>query len=249
MRHGSQQEADKTNARFRGGNNRPLARTEGGELAYAKLLFDTIRRLKTKEARRFEAERVALFNRWKRWIVTIAPLAESLGCSPLYNLTHQDRFREALEQRPPVWYPPPRKLTDQELAEQAGRYRIGDEVEKELLRAMGLAGHRRPRIPLDARLGIRDLRAWASEVWTTANPGRKRRQSRPMVLRYYSEVEHFCEKWRLLAWWAVPAIMNSHFLGVALGDNRVLPVLVTEWSGFVDEPLVVPLPGASRWTY
>jgi hypothetical protein len=65
-----------------------------------------------------------------------------------------------------------------------------------------------------------------------------------MVKKYPKEVASFCKKWYLDAWWAVPSIIQSHFLQPKIGRHPPLSMFLAGEVGPVDTFTVIArLPG------
>jgi hypothetical protein len=68
---------------------------------------------------------------------------------------------------------------------------------------------------------------------------------RTLVNQYFNDIKELCLRWRLEAWWAVPALLQSHFFRLATGTD-----LLMGWysvGGWVPPTyiLVAQLPGTS----
>lgn len=94
------------------------------------------------------------------------------------------------------------------------------------------------------------LGKWANEPAYNANPHHKRKRwrRRMRIVKYRREVADFCDRWRLKAWWAPPAIVHDHFLrgkNESTWDPTIPPLnmYVFDPAPLVSLPLTVKLPG------
>ncbi|MCI0780805.1 MAG: hypothetical protein J4N93_05880 [Chloroflexi bacterium] len=143
------------------------------------------------------------------------------GVSPLAAIEDTERDLENLEwDNRSDYYPEPRPLTPEEHACLEWRTAIASEASHEIYVNLGHPTDR----PQDSD-GTQEpwrtwedvssfLVKWGNEPAYNANRHikMKRWRRRPMLVKYRQEVSAFCERWRLKAWRAVPALIQYHFL-------------------------------------
>ena len=167
------------------------------------------------------AEHHALDHRWQRLVHALyychLPGLPTGGPGGVLDV---EQYLQLIRTGLPTLYSRPRALTTAEQAEHARLTRRAQQLLSALHSAM-----RVPPYQSDARATAlwedvtSRIEAQRSTVWQRANPGRKRRYSRRRaVQRYVSEVATFCTRWNLQAWWAVPAVIDSHFRRIMLAE-------------------------------
>lgn len=232
----------------RGGDRRPIERLQGMDLSLATLLLKAMTKDISEAGERFNNEREVLFQRWERLVRVIdRHPPPGYGSFPSV-LDAVENWLKGAAIAWPVLYPMPRQLTPEEQAEFKGR----EEVAQKLLGDL----YPRLRQPVGPQNGeawqtwnqaVTSLHSWTREIFLRANPGRLQRTSRRIgVRKYHEEVRDFCERWRLRAWWAVPAIVHSHFLRVRTGLNGLLDLYVVGTWNNNEIPIVAPLPGTTN---
>ena len=237
----------------RGGDQRELSSPDGRDLLYARLLFDALWCDDSAEGKEFSKDYESLYSRWNRLAVVIVGQNESI--TPVLKDT--DRDLDNLE-----WhyrgheYPKPRPLTPEEHACLEWRQAIARDACAEIYANLGRPlqrpqdwnGSQEPwRTWEDV---CRFLNKWVKEPAYNANRHikLKRWRRRPMIVKYRQEVAAFCDRWRLRAWWAVPAIIQHHFFRAeheSFWDPTIPPlsmhVLVPYYP--IALPVTVKLPG------
>jgi hypothetical protein len=192
---------------------------------------------------RFNCEREALLQRWQR-LTSFLNVYESHGWGlPPNSLADFDKYFNHLIHPLPVAYPKPRPLGPAELRQyddRAGAIDVGLRTSE-------------PGTPQEKKLlwveEYASLDQWAKEAFDRANPGLKRRRSsRSTVKQYLKEVQDFCLRWHLDAWWAGPAIYQNHFFRLSIGIEEPLeiyPLGIFQQGAFISDtyPIVAKLPG------
>lgn len=243
----------------RGGNQRPLTSPDGRDLQYARLLFDALWSKTSKSGRRFAKDQDLLYRRWLRLARVI--IRNNGGATPFGSIGDTDRVLDLLELPDDrnSGYPSLRDLNEEELASLKWQRAIATEALDEIYIDLGQ--------PLDQRDALASEREswkiyddassflfrWGNQPAYDANPNikRKRWRRREIIVSYRREVAAFCKRWRLKAWWAVPAIIQHHFLRAENGSawDRTIPPLsmyVLEPSTPVALPVTVKLPDRSE---
>ena len=240
----------------RGGDQRQLTPPDGRDLHYASLLFDALWRRTSMLGRRFAKDHEILYRRWLRLARVV--IRDNGGITPFGPLGDTDSVLDLLElpDNRNSLYPRHRELTHEELACLERQRAIASEALDEIYVNLGQ--------PLDQR----DKSGCTSDPWNiyndactfllkwgdgpayAANPNikRKRWRRREIIVSYRQEVAAFCKRWRLNAWWAVPAVIQNHFLCADDDFNWVpttppLSIYMLEPSAPVALPLAVRLPG------
>lgn len=235
----------------KGGDHRPIIRPEGRDLHYASLLMQALCDDASEAGIPFNQEREALFLRWQRLIRTLSNYALPGWGEPPPTLEHFDKYFDLLESPRDVFYPRPRPLTSEELSQYQFRQQAASEAYDDLY--IELHPYKEGTDQASNRIyeeAVSFILGWVNEVCRQANPNVKRRTSkRLMVKRYRHEVEDFCRRWHLDAWWAAPSIHKSHFMRVELDiDAPPLSTYLYMWSEVWPESyqtIVARLPGAT----
>ena len=245
-----------------GGDQRALTPPAGRDLHYARVLFEALWSRPSKQGRRFADEYEKLYQRWLRLAKVI--IRNNGGITPFGTLGDTDRVLDLLElpDNRNSCYPNPRDLNDEELANLKRRRAISSEALEEIYVDLGR--------PLDQRdaLGCESeswriyddassfLVRWGNQPAYDANPNIKRKRSRrrELIVSYRKEVATFCTRWRLKAWWAVPALVQHHFFRAQGGptlDSTIPPMSMYALDS--GEPAVlsvtVKLPGRTEEQY
>jgi hypothetical protein len=88
---------------------------------------------------------------------------------------------------------------------------------------------------------------WVDEPAREANAQCKIRNSRrTAVQRYRQEVADFCQKWGLHAWWAVPALVQSHFFRIEAGYDQLLGLYIKGVGEVPKFTIIVQIPGTTE---
>ena len=100
-----------------------------------------------------------------------------------------------------------------------------------------------PPVLQDFSKWFRNLCISIPATYTAANAQTGSRASKRTVIgRYQAEVERFCNRWRLRAWWAWPAVVNNHLLRVRTGYDWPLGIHSFGYWSPPDYPIVVDIP-------
>ena len=194
----------------KGGDRRPIHKSKGRELIYASHLMQALTEDTSESGLAFNQDRLRLFRRWERLVrVLMRNPPRGSGRLPSELDAIGDYLQVATLGRSVV-YPKPRPLTPEEETRLICRQNAASEAFDDLYPE--LMPHESGQDEETQVWGevTNFLNQWTDEVFWTANPGRKRRIStHPMVKKYPKEVASFCKNWRLDAWWAVPAIIQS----------------------------------------
>ena len=233
----------------RGGDQRPLSPPYGRDLFYASLLFERIWNRRSEAGRRFAREHERLYKHWRRLVK--AMITYRGGTSLMAGTEHELDILEL--SRRSEWYPKPRPLTSEEQACWEWRTSIAQDASLDIYVNLGRpddGDHATWKIWGNASSF---LAQWAYEPAHNANPDvkQKRRRRRDTIVKYRHEVSAFCERWRLRARWAAPAIIQHHFFRA--GNESVVdqtePPLRTyavDPGTPVSLPLTVKLPGRTQ---
>jgi len=240
----------------RGGDQRALTPPDGRDLQYARLLFDALWSRTSKPGRRFAKDHEILYQRWLRLARVI--IRNNGGATPFGSLGDTDRVLDLLELPDDrnSCYPSPRDLNDEELASLKWQRAIASEALDDIYVNLGQPLDQREKFGYTSESwniyndASTFLLRWGDETAYEANPNikRKRWRRREIIVNYRREVATFCKRWRLNAWWAVPAIIQNHFLRADDDFNwdRTIPPLsmyLLEPNAPVTLPLTVKLPG------
>jgi hypothetical protein len=207
-----------------------LHRPEGRTLSYAALICHALVDDESPMGVKFNDERTALFRRWQRLVRVLSRCPVPGWGQPPAELGNVERWLGQAAVGRSVYYPIPRALTDVEEAEVQRREAIVEKATQKLAERLrdeyGVNVGSSSGCCLAERIWkteVRRLHLWVKEVWDQANPDCKMRTSRhPMMRRYRSEVDSFCLRWHLKAWWALPTVVRSHFERVELGLDGLM---------------------------
>ena len=242
----------------RGGDHRPLSPLYGKDLFYASLLFEHMWNRRSKVGLRFAREHQCLYKRWRRLAKGI--IAYRGGIAPMALVEDTEHDIEIMETYfKNRYYPKPRPLTADEQSCLGWRTAIASEASLEIFVNLGRPsdrpqywdGNQEPWKTWEEVSTF--LVEWIEEPSRNANPNvkRKTRLRRDTIVTYRREVSAFCERWRLKAWWAAPAIIQHHFFRA---DNETVVDQTVPPLGFfavdpgtpVSHPLTVKLPGRTE---
>ena len=240
----------------RGGDRRPIQRPEGRDLDYAALLMHAMCADESEAGVRFNQERHALFQKWERLTSFLYRYQLHGWGEPPSTLEHFEKYFNLLVHPHSVEYPKPRALSPVELEQYNYRDCARDEALREIFVELQpyREGASQKNDLICNEIGTY-LNDWVKEVYYAANPNiRRRRSSRSTIKQYSREVREFCLRSNLNAWWAGPAIHQSHFFsdepfGIYLGGifatNTYPIVVVPQVYGLtIDESQ-----GEASWTY
>ena len=239
----------------RGGDHRPLSPPYGRDLFYASLLFEHMWNRRSKVGLRFAREHQCLYKRWRRLAKGI--IAYRGGIAPMALVEDTEHDIEIMETYfKNRYYPKPRPLTADEQSCLEWRTAIASEASLEIFVNLGRPsdrpqywdGNQEPWKTWEEVSKF--LVEWIEEPSRNANPNvkRKTRLRRDTIVTYRLEVSAFCERWRLKAWWAVPAIIQHHFFR-ADNESVVVPPLsiyAVDPGTPVALPVTVKLPGRAE---
>ena len=194
---------------------------------------------------RFNAERDSLFRRWERLLNVLAHYHVRGWGGPPSSLDRINDWLKAAETGFPIHYHKPRHLTSEEHSLLQYRENAATEALQDMhseLRS-GLESQGKETLWQEA---CTSWNQWVNEVWLEANPRLKTRVSKHLAVRKYrQEIENFCQRWQLEAWWAVPAMVQSHLFRIETGNDGLLECyLVGVWP-LTTFRIVAKLPGAS----
>lgn len=202
-----------------GGDRRPLERVGDHELRLAALLFRAIRDDRSRAAKEFEAQRIALGGKYQRLVgaLLVYPVP-GLGRGGPSTLFSVETYLQCVAIPRDTLYP---SVPDPALEEAEA---VAADIEQRQQTATAIfaqawaditdcASQCDPtRIPGWNELSV-ELCRYVNAPWTRRfSHCRARRSKRRWVRQYVDDVRAFCSRWRLDAWWAVPAIIQSHFL-------------------------------------
>jgi hypothetical protein len=186
----------------KGGDRRPIQRPE--DLEYAAILMHAMCIDESEAGVQFNCEREALLQRWQR-LTSFLNVYESHGWGlPPNSLADFDKYFNHLIHPLPVAYPKPRPLTQAELRNYDFRKCASEEALEDIYAE--LQPQYLPGPPQEADTRYREvttyLSHWVKQIIIDANPQQKpRRSSRSTVKQYLREVQDFCLRWHLDAWW------------------------------------------------
>jgi hypothetical protein len=239
---------DKPNARpnTRGGDHQHRQRVGTTDLHFAHELLRAMLNAEAPWTAEFRQEWDSLYARWRRWAKAAQRFADAVSAGmEVHDLRNQKKFFETIKFHR-VEYPTPRSLTSEQFVQIRQLERICDAASQAWFRSFPHDGHGERYLPYRAALRatnrVYDLVYERNKLF---NPGRRTRTSNRLASRYNAEVAQFCLKWGLVAWWAAPAVIESHFSRAELGIAEPLWVRVHE--AFVVEtfPIVITLPDRS----
>jgi hypothetical protein len=210
-------------------------------------LLQAMRSDTSETGTRFNSERESLFRRSERLLHVLAYHHVRGWGGPPSSLDRINDWLKAAEAGFPIHYPKPRHLTSEEHSLLQYRENAATEA------LQGLYAELRPRLESqdnEARTiwqeACTSWNQWVNKVRLEANPRLKTRVSKHLAVRQYRrEIENFCRRWQLEAWWAVPAMVQSHLFRIETGNDGLLECyLVGVWP-VTTFRIVVKLPGAS----
>ena len=147
------------------------------------------------------------------------------GLIPLSGIEDTDHDLDLLElDHKSDYYPAPTRLTTKEQACWEWRQSIASNASNDIYVNLGRPnqppdwdGTQEPWSTWETASGF--LQKWANEPAYQVNPHvkRKRWRRRSTIAKYRQEVAAFCKRWRLRAWWSVPAIIQDHFFQAQMG--------------------------------
>ena len=243
----------------RGGNKRALHPPDGRDLRCACLLFSAIWERTDKPGRRFSQEYERLRLRWSRLIETI--VSRNDGVTPFGALKDTDQILDLLElpSNRNLHYPKPRDLTAEEFSCWEWRRAIASDALNDLYVNLGSPLQHPTDSDADRELweiwedACSFLLTWSDAPSYNANPNIKVKRWRrsDTIVRYRQEVADFCGRWRIDAWWAVPAVIQHHFFraeDASIWDATIPPLRMyaLEPSAPLRLPITVRLPGRSK---
>jgi len=222
------------------------------------MLFEALWSDVSPEAQRFALDYDTLRHRWHRLIKAI--FAYRNGFFPLAALEDTEHDLEILETDfKSRYYPKPRPLTVEEQSCLEWRTAIANCASQEIYENLGRPlnlppnwdGTEEPWKTWEDTCTF--LAKWGNEPFTNANPGLRLRKwrRRKIIVTYREEISAFCDRWRLNAWWAVPAIIQHHFFQAdyePIVDSAIPPLSVytSEPVRPIALPITVKLPGISE---
>ena len=98
----------------RGGDRRPIERSESRDLSYASLLMKVMYKDTSERGAKFNEERETLFLRWERLVRALVHHKVPGWANPPSSLDKIEGYLEVAAAARPVSYPRPRPLNDQE---------------------------------------------------------------------------------------------------------------------------------------
>ncbi|MDA1096253.1 MAG: hypothetical protein O3B84_03240 [Chloroflexi bacterium] len=217
-------------------------------MTYAAALLRAMEEEDSRAGRKFQDDLENLYQRWER-LVQALDVHSSHGGSPgpPSTLDAYPVWIGGFQWELPREYPQPNPLTDEQRFEYQRRsavfHRISARVHNFLLPYSGDEAN-----DVLWTTFAKEWWGWVSVPVRQANPNRRLRTSKRLtVRRYFRDVEEFCDRWRLRAWWAVPAILQSHSLRLKLGLQSLMGWYIV---GFAWSPpeytIVAQLPGTSE---
>ena len=228
----------------RGGRRYPIEHAEGRELDFASLLWEALFSDMSPQGARFRSELDGIFLRWRRLVDVLNSYRASSWNGPSSDLQHLLDSLKSLTVPTLVAYPRPHTTPEIE-AEIAERSGIAAAAIKEVCGELITDGRyfkdESKRILGEA---TRSFTLWQNRPFWGANAGRRHRYSNhPYITRYIRDVEGFCSRWGLNAWWAVPSIIDSHFKRETMGKMPPLSMYLRGLPRVIrDHSVVVELP-------
>ena len=229
-----------------GGDRRPLAKVLERDVEYGAFLLGTMWAHASPRGKLFRQEYASMFRRYRRLLKaldTYTPLGAASG--PPGEMHALVRWLELVLRTVPVGYPRPRALTADEYAEIAVRDEIVARIATELEIDNSASGALLT-VDSDWMIVLNALAAWVHEVVDEAHAGIRQRTSHRVVVRqYYAEVEALATRWRLDAWWAVPALVHSQSISLVTGRLEPMQVVgyCAQWQSHYT--LIAQVPGTS----
>jgi hypothetical protein len=231
-----------------GGDRRRLVRDRMSQENRAALLLQQMYELDGE----FAAAWDALYERFEH-LIRILKDHNAIGKGrPPGGLRELTPWIEHVQSPIPVSYPRPRRATAAKEAEYERRVEVEFTLYRQLCQQWPDAW--KPAED-DQRFNeeLDRIAAWTLEpVRGPTRVAKSRRSRRVQVRRYFDEIARFVERWRLVAWWAIPAVIYSHFTLARLwesargriGSVPPLPFLISDAEIVNYYPLTVPLPDA-----
>ena len=231
----------------RGGDRRPIDRSHGRDLSYAYLLLNAMCEDASEAGRRFNREREAIFVRWERLLRVLSNYPVAGYPAPPRELDRICDYLRAASNARPTYYPKPRVLTpEEETIVQRRREAADRTLQEQYVELKSYEGVSASDYNRKLEAAYASHQSWVDEVWIQANPGRRLRTSKISLVRKYREdMEAFCLRWYLNAWWAVPALVQSYFWRIETGRDGLLDYFATGFHSILSFPIVANLPGAS----
>ena len=232
----------------RGGRRYPIEHAEGRELDFASLLWEALFSHKSPQGAQFRSELDGVFLHWRRLVRVLTSYRTSFWNGPSSDLRHLVDSLKSLTVSTRVAYPRPHTTPEieSEIAERSGiAATVINEVGRELI-ADGRYVNDRAKSTLSE--ATRTLTLWQNQPFWDANPGRRHRYSNhSYITRYLGDIEAFCSRWGLNAWWAAPSIIDSHFKRGTIGSKRPLSIYMRgSFRGISRNVVVVKLPGRTE---
>src|SRR5918996_2200008 len=235
----------------RDGDRRPIRPTQGRDLDYASLLCAAMCEGSSEESKRFNLDRENLFLRWERLLRVLICYQVPGWAGPPSTL---DRIESYLETAVvshllrPVWYPKPRPVTAEEDRHLHLREAVASEALVEIYQDLRpYEGSSSEQANQEWEDVTSFLLHWVDETAREANAQCKIRNSRrTAVQRYRQEVADFCQKWGLHAWWAVPALVQSHFFRIEAGYDQLLGLYIKGAGEVPKFTIIVQIPGTTE---
>ena len=232
----------------KGGRRYPIEYAEGRELDFASLLWEALFSDRSPQGVRFRSELDGIFIRWRRLVRVLTSYRTSSWNGPSSDLRHLVDSLKSLTIPTRVVYPRPHSTPEieGEIAERLGIAAAAiNEVCGELI-ADGRYVNDRAKSTLSE--ATRTLTLWQNQPFWDANPDRRHRYSNhSYITRYLGDVEAFCSRWGLNAWWAAPSIIDSHFKRGTIGSKRPLSIYMRgSFRSISRNVVVVKLPGRTE---
>ena len=191
------------------------------------LIFHAMTQDTSREGLAFNPELAQLSRRWERLVRSFMTAGVRGWGGPPSELGVIGRYLEQASVGRSVFYPKPRELAPTEQARLECRQDVVNQTLKQLHQELQPHCPGRDEQTRVWREACTFLHQWINEVWHEANPGRKLRVStHPMGKKCPKEVASFCKRCHLDAWWAVPSIIQSHFLQPKNGRHPTLSVFL-----------------------
>jgi hypothetical protein len=231
----------------RGGDRRPIRAPQGRDLDYASLLFAAMCEGSSKASKRFNMEREILFLRWERLLRVLGQYTVPGWGGPPSTLDRIENYLEIAAISRSVIYPSPRPLTVEEDRQVRYREAVAGEALEEIYWNL-MPSQEGSSNETNQEWGdvTKFFLEWSAEPARGASAHCKKRVSRrTAVQRYRKEVADFCQNWRLLAWWAVPALVQSYFFRIETGYDQILESYVRGVSEVAKFTIVGRIPGTT----
>ena len=240
----------------RGRRRYPIEHAEGRELDFASLLWGALFSDESRQGALFRSELDIIFFRWDRLVRVLTHYRTHSWNGPSSDLQHLLDSLKSLTVPTLVAYPRPHTTSEMEgeIAERSG---IAAAVINKICGALLTEGrYVDDKAKSTLSEATRTLTLWQNQPFWDANPGRRHRYSNhSYITRYLGDIEAFCSRWGLNAWWAVPSIIDSHFKRETMGKMPPLSMYLRGLPRVIrDHSVVVELPepdkqGSSRFMY